>query len=308
MNKLKRLWATFFGISAGEYSGFRLLIFTAVICLVGLATVNYITKSPYSNYEKDAKHLDSLLAIMQKVKSPQPKVSQPIVLVAFDPNLASEEKLLQVGFPSWLAKRLLNYRNAGGRFKKPEELLKLYDFPDSLYKQLVDYIVIEQAPKPKSKPNPTYKPKENRAIAKVEEKLPVFDLNAADTAIFQTIRGIGSKLSNRIVSYRTSLGGFVSKNQLHQIYRLDSSVIEKLINSSIISSDFVPSQLDINNYTKEQLSTHPYLNWNQAKLIVAYRNQHGSFNSQQDLLKVYSINENWIKKIAPYLTFQKGSP
>lgn len=303
MNKLKRVWSNIFGISAIEYAGFRLLVFTALFCWAGLALVNYFTKSPYDNYEKDAKLLDSLLLTIESENLSSIAIENEIVLEVFDPNTASKEKLIQVGFPEWLATRLINYRSSGAQFNKPKDVLKLYDFPDSLYAQIEDYIKITPRYVPKvAKENPQKTP-QFKEFVKVEEKLPVFDLNEADTSVFQTIRGIGSKLSNRIVEYRNSLGGFISYDQLYQVYRLDSSVIDKIINTSLIVSDFNPLKINVNICEKEQLASHPYISWNQAKLIIAYRNQHGAFNSDQELLRVYSMNEEWIKKIAPYLTF-----
>ncbi len=287
-----------------------------------MAIANKITKNPYNNLEKDRIHLDSLLSIMQADAFQSSKNTQPIILQPFDPNFASKEKLLQVGFPNWLATQLINFRKAGGSFKKKKDLLKLYNFPDSLYENLADYIYVKSSIKPKRNWNTRKTTIQARSPASIrsdvdynnawhkqkEYKLPVFNLNTADTAVFQTIKGIGSKLSNRIVAYRSALGGFISKNQLYEIYRLDTAVVEKLSNMSVITSGFVPVKLEINNYTKEQLASHPYINWSQAKLIIAYRNQHGSFDSLQNLLQVYSINQNWIKKNASYLTFQKGSP
>ena len=305
MNKFNSVWSTIFGVSSSEYSGFKGLVYVAIICSMGLVLVNYLTKSPYANYENDKKLLDSLLLTMDDVLPEQPVVKL-IRLAPFNPNKASQDELEQVGFPTWLATRLINYRATGARFNKPEDLLKLYGFPESLYAQLVNYVVIVPLPHRKPKTYPTVsmqKPPVNMAKSEIVSPLPVFDLNTADTAVFQTIKGIGSKLSNRIVTYRNALGGFVSKDQLYQVYGLDSVVIGKIVNISMINPEFAATKINVNKAEKKQLASHPYVNWNQAKLIIAYRNQHGFYTNPQDLLKVYSINESWVKKVAPYLTF-----
>lgn len=299
---MKQLLAKLFGVGKSEFSGFRLLAITAVLCIIGLSLANYLSLSPYSNYEQDTHKLDSLLLLMEVKKRGEVIKSGNISIEKFDPNTVSNEKLISYGFPPRLAKRLINYRATGARFNKPKDLLKLYGFPNSLFAQVVDYIVITPLPILEQTivqaKKSFIKPK-----IKAEKKLPIFDLNLADTAIFQTIKGVGSKLSNRIVEYRTSLGGFVSKNQLYQIYRLDSSVVQKIIKSSIITTDFEPIKININQANKEQLAAHPYISWTEAKLIIAYRNQHGSFASIADLLKVYSINEDWVKINELYLSF-----
>jgi len=305
MNKFRKVWSNVFGVSSSEYSGFRGLVYVSIICAIGLALVNYLTKTPYSNYKNDVRVLDSLLLVMGDVETEKNVFIKPEKLNPFDPNKASKEVLEGVGFPTWLAKRLIKYRATGARFNKPDDLMKLYGFPDSLYIQLVDYVVIV----PLSNDNDNIFPARNtehgskKVIKKVKVEMPIFDLNTADTAIFQTINGIGSKLSNRIIAYRKALGGFVSKNQLYQVYGLDSVVIDKIVNSSEIVIGFEATKINVNKANKERLASHPYIDWNQAKLIIAYRNQHGSYLDEHHLMKVYSINENWLKKVAPYLTF-----
>ena len=305
MNKFREVWSTFFGVSSSEYTGFKGLVYVAIICSIGLALVNYLTKSPYSNYENDVRVLDSLLLVMEDVETEQPASNKYIALKPFNPNQASQDELETVGVPSWLARRLINYRATGARFNKPNDLMKLYGFPDSLYNQLEDYVVIVPLPnaKPKIVAKKNNEQESIKAIKKEIVELPIFDLNTADTSIFQTIKGIGSKLSNRIVIYRNALGGFVSKNQLYQVYGLDSTVIDKIVNASHIDEEFEATKINVNKASKEQLASHPYINWTQAKLIIAFRNQHGFYTNEHNLLKVYSINESWVKKVAPYLTF-----
>ncbi len=292
-----------FGTSSSEFAGFRLLAFTALICWVGLMLANHFSKSPYDSYEKDAMLLDSLLLVMDKNQLKVGTSENRIVYEKFDPNTVSEEKLIDLGLTTPLARRLINYRATGAHFSNPNDLLKIYGFPEPLFTQLEPYIIIKPSSKLKKAILPVKSASVENKIKKVEDPLPAFDLNNADTSILKTINGIGSKLSSRIVKYRTSLGGFISKNQLYEIYRLDSGVVEKISKTSIIAKDFQPTKININKATKEQLATHPYINWTQAKLIIAYRNQHGAFLIPNDLVKVYSIDKNWVKKNAPYLTF-----
>ena len=48
----------------------------------------------------------------------------------------------------------------------------------------------------------------------------MIELNSADTTELKQLRGIGSKLSQRIVKYRKKIGGFTHKEQLKDIYGL----------------------------------------------------------------------------------------
>lgn len=55
------------------------------------------------------------------------------------------------------------------------------------------------------------------------------ELNSADTTELKKLRGIGSKLSQRIVKYRTKLGGFSSKEQLKAVYGLSEETYEAIL-------------------------------------------------------------------------------
>ena len=49
---------------------------------------------------------------------------------------------------------------------------------------------------------------------------------------------------------------------------------------------------------------HPYIRWNVANAVVAYRSQHGSFNSPEDLSRLENIDEEVLKKMMPYISFK----
>jgi len=182
-------------------------------------------------------------------------------------------------------------------------LLKLYGFPQTLFVTIEDYIIIEKLVEPKNTEAQKVEVQPRRKYKEAIRALPVFNINKADTSILKTIPGVGSKLSARIIAYRISLGGFVEKNQLYQVYGLDSAIIKKINNVAVITPDFEPQKININTATKSQLASHPYITWTEAKLIIAYRNQHGKYTGLPDVLKVYSINKDWVKNAAPYLSF-----
>jgi DNA uptake protein ComE-like DNA-binding protein len=127
-----------------------------------------------------------------------------------------------------------------------------------------------------------------------------FDLNVADTAQLKKIYGVGEKLSMRIIKYREALGGFVSMNQLREVYGLDSLVIDRLEKASEIKPNFSPRKMDINVATEKELKDHPYLS-KVAKALVSYRFQHGAFKAVSDIRSISSLDENTIQKITPYL-------
>lgn len=126
---------------------------------------------------------------------------------------------------------------------------------------------------------------------------------AADSTLLQIVPGIGPGLSGRIIKYRENLGGYYSKSQLNEIYGLKPETIEEIWTYF----DFTPSitkKIPINSYDTNQLSAHPYVSYGEAKVIIAYRNQHGEFYSAHDLKNIRIFKEEWISRIEPYLSFK----
>ena len=106
---------------------------------------------------------------------------------------------MRLGFSEKQAQSILNYRAKGGRFRRPSDFAKSYVVADSVFDRLEPYIDI-----------------------------PRIDLNKADSAAFETLPGIGPYFASKMVSYRTSLGGYSHPEQLLEIYHFDREKYEAL--------------------------------------------------------------------------------
>jgi hypothetical protein len=116
--------------------------------------------------------------------------------------------------------------------------------------------------KPNSNSKSTYTTK-NSTIVK-------FNLNQASAEQLESVRGIGVVLAERIVKYRTQLGGFYSQNQLYEVYGLDSVVVKesfKYLEGNLTPSTF----LKINEEEFKVLLKHPYLEYEDVKVIFKNR-------------------------------------
>lgn len=138
---------------------------------------------------------------------------------------------------------------------------------------------------------PAFVPKKNISIAK-------FDINTADTTQLMQIKGIGKVFANRIIKYRDILGGFHSIDQVGETYGIDPLVIPELKKYASLSGQV--KKIKINQLDNFR---HPYLKFNQIKVIAAYRKQHGNFKSAEDLKQIKILDEATISKIEPYLEF-----
>jgi competence ComEA-like helix-hairpin-helix protein len=128
-----------------------------------------------------------------------------------------------------------------------------------------------------------------------------FDLNLADTTQLKSIYGIGPVIARRIVTYRSNLGGFIMHDQLYEVWGLDSTVVSRLTDKSVIAPDFMPNKLPINHCSEQELARHPYLRTKLARAIVSYRLQHGSFQAVDELIKIVAMDEKAFQRIKPYI-------
>ena len=302
---MKDFFKSLFSASSKEITGFSALIIILLISLLIPKAVSSLTNVNDSHSREDELMLDSLVVLLEKQqRNSKVAVKKPVNPHPFDPNHEPYAALQMLGFSDRIAQRIVNYREKGGVFKIRNDLYKIYDIDTSLVDELYNYIdlpdnlpdaEVTKKPKKERHTKPEYKVKETPV------ELPVFDINVADTATLQTIKGIGSVLSRRIVDFRDKLGGFRKEGQLYEVYNLDSAVVVELLAKMYIEPDFVPRKLLINSVGEDELAGHPYITWQQARLIIAYRNQHGDYNSTEDLLKVYAIGEDDISRIDSYL-------
>jgi competence ComEA-like helix-hairpin-helix protein len=221
------------------------------------------------------------------------------VLFVFDPNTASQSELQQLGLRDKTIQTLLNYRNKGGRFYKPEDVSRIYGLSPAEYERLLPYIKIT----PGGDASKAFKAEQFITEKKFEPaaaKNFLVHINTADTMEWKKLPGIGSKLSQRIIHFREKLGGFVSVDQVAETFGLPDSTFQK-IKDRLVADAHPVKKININTAGIDELKTHPYIKYPIANAIVQYRNEHGSFKALTDILNVAAIDEKLYRKLSPYL-------
>lgn len=223
-------------------------------------------------------------------------------LFDFDPNQSTVEELAALGIPAFLVRRIDKFRSKGGRFRTSADLMKIYDFPKSLFTRLQRHIVITYGDKVPAEaarqPPPRYPKTQDRFVSAPA----TFDINQCDTTQLIRLKGIGNKLAQRIIKFRDALGGFYSSDQFGEIYGLDSLALTELRRHGRVVSGV--KKINVNTATAEELGRHSYLrNRKMVSVLINYRNQHGPFLSLESLRDVKVIDEQTLQKIGPYLSF-----
>lgn len=232
---------------------------------------------------------------------PQAGKSGTPTLFPFDPNTLEESGWQQLGLREKTIKTILNYLSKGGQFRKPEDLQRVYGlFPDE-YQRLKPYIRIGEV---SASPLPAWSNEkrdfEKPAKATADTRRVFVEINTADTSALIALPGIGSKLAQRIISFREKLGGFYSVIQVAETFGLADSVfrkIEPLLKLEVKTL----RKININTATAEELKAHPYLKWNVINAMLAYRKEHGLFHKIDDLKQVMAVTDEVYGRIVPYL-------
>ncbi len=217
---------------------------------------------------------------------------------AFDPNTASREDLLRLGLSPHLVERLLRYREKGGIFRQKSDFRKLYGLSEADYQRLEPYIAITQPETLVVQPV-AYSYGESPAASR---RVPTYiDINAADAEAWMRLPGIGTARAKSIIQYRERLGGFLSVEQVGETFGLPDSVFQAIRLWLRVETPLY-RKISINTADIKELAAHPYISYQQARLIVAYREQHGPYKSPEDLRNIAAFADlGWLAKVIPYL-------
>ena len=224
-----------------------------------------------------------------------------IQMQVFDPNTVDSMTLLHLGFKPWQAKNMLKYRAKGGKYRKKEDLKKLYGMTDSMYLALTPYIYIKDSIVVDSARIDSVH-MDSLPKWKSPKKDTILNLRTADTTELKLIRGIGSYRAKMIVRYREQLGGYARVEQIMEARGMDKVIADSILPHFYIDS-VVVNKIPINHIRPEVLQRHPYLNFEQAKAIYEYRRKHIRIKSAEELKKIKGLSPTDIEKILIYLDF-----
>jgi len=291
MNFLKRFVSDWFGYSRRERRASLIL----VIIIAFLILVRYTIPE---------KRIDiTINAMLPVVSSEEPTPKRKVAddqedLFQFDPNTASFSDLTSLGIPAKVAGTLVRYRNSGAKFRRPEDILKVYGMDTVLAESLMPYINIMHSDTAPSERETQIEVAAAKAIS-LEVKI---DINRCNPSDLEVLRGIGPVLSARILKYRDLLGGYVSVSQLKEVYGLADSVFNDISKAITIDSSAV-RQININSAGFVELDRHPYIERYEAQSIIKYRQIKGRIEGSEELSKNRIFDAEKLYILKPYLVF-----
>ncbi|MDX1408540.1 MAG: helix-hairpin-helix domain-containing protein, partial [Saprospiraceae bacterium] len=126
-------------------------------------------------------------------------------------------------------------------------------------------------------------------------------INRASSEEWKQLYGIGPVLADRIVKFRSALGGFARVEQVAETYGLPPETYVSISKQLTRTTDH--TRIPVNLATTEMLASHPYINLRQARSIAGYIKHHGALTSVEDLYQVHSLSPDDIDRFAEYMDF-----
>lgn len=240
----------------------------------------------YCISDEEYKILEPYIQIKAK---PKATIKQVVIPFPFDPNNIPREGLQKMNMRENLINAIINYRNKGGKFYTKKDFQKIYTLSDEEYLILEPYITFKRD-----------SIQVNTGPIKLYDSLLV-EINTADSLDLQQLNGIGPSFSKRIIKYRNLLGGYYNKKQLMEVYGMDKSRYDGIVNQIAIN-DSIIEKINVNQASIKELIKHPYIEFYLAKSIISYRNENGPYDNLEEMKKVKLIYEELYQKIVPYLT------
>ncbi len=129
----------------------------------------------------------------------------------------------------------------------------------------------------------------------------IIEINQASINDFKKLKGIGEVLSERIIKYRTKLGGFNSTLQIKEVYGITDSLYLSIKKNLKVNNSKI-QKLNINQENLENFKSHPYISDKLAYQIINYREKVKPFETIEEIKKLYVMNDSIYNKLYPYLT------
>ena len=253
-------------------------------------------KKIYCISDEDYKIMEPFISIEPEKKiSGSVKKDEEIAInpFPFNPNNLPSEKWKELGLKDNQIRNIKNYEKAGGKFFVKEDLKNLYTISEKEYTILEKFI---QLPSTDSLRKTMYAGKDTTLL--------YIELNSADSAELVKLKGIGSSFARRIIKYRSLLGGYYKKEQLLEVFGMDTSRYYGFVKNVFVDSDSI-RRMNLNDVEFKKLLKHPYLEYYIVKSIFNYKDKNEQFNSVSELKNVDLVYAELFERISPYLEVEK---
>jgi DNA uptake protein ComE-like DNA-binding protein len=258
----------------------------------------------FSSDDKVAVETSETLAFYKKIDSLKSVSIQNIKpkIYPFNPNYITDYKGGQLGMSLSEIDRLLVFRQTGKFVNSKKEFQKVTAISDSLLNTIAPYFkfpdwVVKRNQNTKSlfSVDKRFYPK------KKKHTITTKDINRATKEDLRTIYGVGEKLSERIIKYRSKLQGFSMSNQLYEVWGLEAELVVKLLFVfKVIELPNIQKQ-NVNTVSFRELLTNPYVDYELCKKIFEYKEEVAELQDISELKNIIGFPVDLYDRIVLYL-------
>lgn len=317
MDRMKDLLA----LHRSERRGNLLLLMLVLIFAARATYVQWFAPPPDRDMQLMEQGLKEWLALRDSLDRAKTHATITAVQEPFDPNALDQQGWMAWGLSERQAASVLRFKDSRGGFRSKEEVARVYAIPPAVLERMEPYIALpEQSPQRErkaghGKPMPYRTARTAVDTGRIEQRPPwpermteprrPVEINTADSTELVRLRGIGPSFARAIIRYRSALGGFLSLDQLAEVYILsDKPDAVERIRTQLVLDTLMVERIAINTCSEEELAHHPYASWKMAKALLAYRANHGPFRTVADIRGCHLIDEDTFRKLAPYLSVE----
>ena len=279
-----------FTFSKNQRNGVLVLVLLIVVAQVGYFLIDF-SKPSVIEIDDEVVELQAEIDSLKQaaITDQKPKI------YPFNPNFITDYRGYTLGMSPKEIDRLHHYRAQDRWVNSAKEFQQVTKVSDSLLAAIEPYFKF-----PDWVTNPT---KTNRSYSDNEKTFAQkHDLNKATAIELQEVYGIGKALSNRIVTYRNEIGGFLIDEQLYDVYGLEFLAVQNITKEFTVKTKPAIQKININTASASDIATHPLLTFEVAREIIDYRLLHEGFDSLPQLKRVKKFPTHKFDRITLYLS------
>ncbi|WP_232530393.1 ComEA family DNA-binding protein [Flavobacterium columnare] len=280
------------------------LLFLIVLSVLLQMAYTFIDFSEDSNPTAEEKKWLAQQTVIDSLKNKN--TQEEYKIYPFNPNFITDFKGYKLGMSVKEINRLFAYRKRGKYVNSAEEFQKITKVSDSLLGSISSYFKFpDWVSKKKHSDNVKYRSfTEAQKTIKKTNTWVQKDINLATKEDLMKIYGIGDVISDRILKSRESLGGFVSMDQIQEIWGLSPEVITELNKKFTLFKVPEVLKIKINEASTKELLKIPYIKYPVAREIIGFRSMNNGIHSVDDLLEIKNFPVDKVKIITLYLDFK----
>jgi DNA uptake protein ComE-like DNA-binding protein len=235
--------------------------------------------------------IDSLKRV--KLMASKPKI------YPFNPNFLTDYRAYTLGLPTEAYDKLMAFRKQDKFVNSALEFQKVTGISDSLLLVISPYFKFPDWVN-NSQSNTQFE-KNTTSTSQTNTKQPKIDINLATKEQLMAVYGVGDKLSEKIIKYRTKLQGYSFDNQLYEVWGLEKEVADKVLQQFGVLSKPVIEKKNINDLTFKELLHTPYMDYELTKKIFNLKNAAGKITDMDMVKKIDGFPIDKFEKISVYL-------